>query len=204
MAEDRLTRQLAFVLELDKLKAIARQTLLTDGSRCETDGEHSWHVATMALVLAEYAPPGTDIARVTAMLLVHDVVEIDAGDTFIHDESGALDKEAREQAAALRLYGLLPPDQTATFRALWDEFEAKATAEARFADALDRIQPILNNFATKGATWQRHAVTADKVMTLVARIERGAPALGDYAAGLVAEAVRRGYLFPTPLAGEGF
>ncbi len=195
---DRLARQLAFSLELDKLKTVARQTLLADGSRFETDGEHSWHVATMALLLAEYAPFGTDIAKVSAMLLLHDVVEIDAGDTFIHDEAGAADKEARETAAADRLYGMLPPDQTGHFRALWDEFEAKATPEARFADALDRLQPILNNVATDGATWRRHAVTADKVLGLVPRIERGAPALGAHARALVAEAVRRGILAPAP------
>ena len=195
---DRLVRQLAFSLELDKLKTVTRQTLLADRSRFETDGEHSWHVATLALLLAEYAPPGTDIAKVSAMLLLHDVVEIDAGDTFIHDEAGAADKVAREAAAADRLYGLLPPDQTASFRALWEEFEAKETGEARFADALDRLQPILNNFATEGATWQRHGVTADKVLGLVARIGRGAPALGAYAGALVAEAVRRGYLAPAP------
>ena len=194
MTNDRLHCQIAFVLELDKLKAVVRQTLLTDGSRRETDGEHSWHIATMAHVLAEYAPPATDIGRVTAMLLVHDVVEIDAGDTFIHDEVGARDKEARERAAADRLFGLLPDDQRDQFRALWEEFEAKATPEAIFADALDRMQPILNNFATQGGSWRQHAVTADKVLRLVARIDRGAPALGAYTRELVAEAVRRGYL----------
>jgi len=194
MTNDRLPRQIAFVLELDKLKAVVRQTLLTDGSRQETDGEHSWHIATMAHVLAEYAPPGTDIGRVTAMLLLHDVVEIDAGDTFIHDEVGALDKEARERAAADRLFGLLPADQRGEFRTLWEEFEAKATAEAIFADALDRMQPILNNFATQGGTWRQHGVSADKVFRLVERIDRGAPALGAYTRELVEEAVRRGYL----------
>jgi len=194
MTTDRLTRQIAFVLELDKLKTVARQTLLVDGSRRETDGEHSWHIATMAHVLAEYAPPGTDIGRVTAMLLLHDVVEIDAGDTFIHDEAGALDKEARERQAANRLFGLLPDDQRDAFRALWAEFEAKATNEAIFADALDRMQPILNNFATQGHTWRLHTVTADKVFRLIERIDRGAPALGAYTRELVEEAVRRGYL----------
>ena len=198
MPNDRLNQQLNFVMELDKLKGILRQTLLTDCSRQETDGEHSWHVATMALVMAEYAPPGTDIARVVSMLLVHDVVEIDAGDTFIHDEQGAEDKEARELAAADRLYGLLPSNQGPAIRALWDEFEAKATPESRFADALDRIQPILSNFATEGRTWQLHKVTADKVEKLIARIELGAPALGAYAKELVAEAVRRGYLASAP------
>jgi len=198
MTNDRLALQIAFTLEIDKLKGIGRQTLLADGSRPETDAEHSWHIAIMAHLLAEHAPPGTDIGRVTAMLLVHDLVEIDAGDTFIHDEQGALDKEAREKAAADRLFGLLPPDQGMSFRALWEEFEAKRSNEAIFADALDRMQPILNNFATQGGSWRAHKVTADKVLTLVARIERGSPALGAYTRDLVAEAVRRGYLAAAP------
>ncbi len=193
---DRLSRQLAFSLELDKLKTILRQTLLTDGSRRENDAEHSWHVAMMAVLLAEYAPEGADPLRASRMLLFHDVVEIDAGDTFIHDDAGNQDKAAREQAAADRLYGLLPADQGAELRALWQEYEDRATPTARFADALDRLQPIMNNFATEGGTWKPHDVSADKVFKLVDRIRAGAPALGDYAETLVHEAVRRGYLAP--------
>ncbi len=195
---DRLHRQLAFALELDKLKTILRQTLLTDGSRQENDAEHSWHVAMMAVLLAEYAPEGADPLRASRMLLFHDVVEIDAGDTFIHDDKGNQNKEAREQAAADRLYGLLPADQAAELRALWQEYEDRATPTAKFADALDRLQPIMNNFATEGGTWKPNNVTADKVLKLVARISAGAPALGVYARGLVEEAVRRGYLAPSP------
>ncbi|CAA7624391.1 HD family hydrolase [Magnetospirillum sp. UT-4] len=196
MTDHRLSRQLAFVLELDKLKTVLRQTLLTDSSRRENDAEHSWHVAAMAVLLAEYAPEGADPWRAARMLLFHDVVEIDAGDTFIHDEAGNATKAAREAAAAGRLYGLLPPDQAAEFEALWREFEARDTATARFADALDRLQPILNNVATGGATWRSNGVTADQVARLVARIRAGAPALGDHAEALVADAVRRGYLAP--------
>lgn len=192
----RLDRQLAFILELDKLKTVLRQTLLADSSRRENDAEHSWHVATMAVLLAEYAPPGADPALAARMLLIHDVVEIDAGDTFIHDDKGNEDKAEREQRAADRLFGLLPPDQREAFRSLWEEYEARQTPTARYADALDRLQPILNNFATRGGTWKPHGVTADKVLRLVGRIRAGAPALGDYAAHLVAEAVRRGYLAP--------
>lgn len=196
MTDDRLSRQLGFVLELDKLKTILRQTLLTDGSRRENDAEHSWHVAIMAIVLAEHAPPGADPVRAARMLLFHDVVEIDAGDTFIHDESGNASKAEREEKAAERLYGMLPPDQAEEFRALWQEYEERATPTARFADALDRLQPIMNNFATEGGTWRSNNVTSDKVMKLVERITAGAPALGAYAEELVAEAVRRGYLAP--------
>jgi len=198
MTDDRLSRQLGFVLELDKLKTILRQTLLTDSSRQENDAEHSWHVALMAILLAEYAPEGADPVRASRMLLFHDVVEIDAGDTFIHDEAGNASKAEREQAAAERLYGMLPPDQAAEFRALWQEYEERKTPTARYADALDRLQPIMNNFATGGGTWKPHGVTADKVMKLVKRIKEGAPALGDYAESLVKEAVSCGYLLPGP------
>lgn len=193
---DRLSRQLAFSLELDKLKTILRQTLLVDSSRQENDAEHSWHVAMMAVLLAEHAPPGADPLRASRMLLFHDVVEIDAGDTFIHDDKGNASKAEREQKAADRLYGLLPPDQAAELRALWQEYEDRATPTAKFADALDRLQPIMNNFATQGGTWRPHGVTADKVLKLVERIAEGAPALGPYARTLVADAVRLGYLLP--------
>lgn len=198
--QTRLSRQLAFSLELDKLKTILRQTLLVDSSRQENDAEHSWHVAMMAVLLAEYAPPGADPLRASRMLLFHDVVEIDAGDTFIHDDKGNSDKAQREQAAADRLYGMLPPDQAAELRALWQEYEDRATPTAKFADALDRLQPIMNNFATEGGTWHQHGVTADKVLKLVERIRAGAPALGDHAEFLVREAVRLGYLAPAPQA----
>lgn len=198
MPSDRLSQQLAFVLELDKLKTVLRQTLLADSSRRENDAEHSWHVATMAMLLAEHAPAGADPVRAVRMLLLHDVVEIDAGDTFIHDDAGNASKAEREQAAAERLYGLLPADQRAEFTALWQEYEERATPTARYADALDRLQPIMNNFATEGATWKSNHVTADKVFRLVERIGAGAPALGEYAKGLVTEAVARGYLAPPP------
>lgn len=195
---DRLARQLAFSLELDKLKTILRQTLLTDSSRLENDAEHSWHVAMLAILLAEHAPPGADPVRASRMLLFHDVVEIDAGDTFIHDDKGNEDKAERETRAAERIYGLLPADQAEEFKALWREYEDRATPTAKFADALDRLQPIMNNFATQGGTWKPHNVTADRVLKLVRRIHEGAPALGDYADNLVQEAVRRGYLAPAP------
>lgn len=193
---DRLTRQLDFVLELDKLKTVLRQTLLADSSRRENDAEHSWHVAAMALLLAEHAPVGADPVQAMKMLIFHDVVEIDAGDTFIHDDAGNEDKAEREMRAAQRLYGLLPPDQEEEFKSLWLEYEARETPTARYADALDRLQPIMNNFATQGGTWKPHNVTADKVLKLVARIREGAPALGDYAEALVKEAVSLGYLLP--------
>ena len=192
--DPRLSAQIAFVLEIDKLKSIVRQTLLTDGSRRENDAEHSWHIATMAFILAEYADAPVDAGRVAKMLLIHDVVEIDAGDTFIHDEAGHADKDAREQAAAKRLYGILPPDQAAELHDLWREFEARESDDARFAHSLDRLQPILHNFATEGGTWKPHKVTMAKMEKLLPRIEDGSRPLADYVRALLAEAVARGYL----------
>ncbi|KIL98033.1 Hydrolase (HAD superfamily) [Paramagnetospirillum magnetotacticum MS-1] len=194
--ESRLAAQMSFVVEIDKLKTILRQTLLTDSSRRENDAEHSWHIATMAFLLAEYADEAVQIGRVARMLLIHDIVEIDAGDTFIHDEAGNEDKEERERKAAARLFGLLPPDQAAEYSALWQEYEARETADARFADALDRLQPLLHNFETEGGTWKPHGVTRAKVDKLLPRIEAGSKRLGAYARALVDEAVRRGYLAP--------
>ncbi len=194
--DPRLAAQMAFIVEIDKLKTVLRQTLLVDSSRRENDAEHSWHIATMAFLLAEYADRPVDIGRVARMLLIHDIVEIDAGDTFIHDEAGHEDKEEREKKAAARLFGLLPADQAGEYAALWQEYEARETADARFADALDRLQPLLHNFETGGATWKPHGVTRAKVDKLTPRIEAGSKRLGAYARALVDEAVRRGYLAP--------
>jgi putative hydrolase of HD superfamily len=196
--DPRLAAQIGFVLELDKLKSVTRQTLLVDGSRRENDAEHSWHIATMAFLLAEYADEPVDVGRVAQMLLLHDVVEIDAGDAFIHDDDAQAAKAELEVQAARRLYGLLPPDQAQAMEALWHEFEARETADARFAHSLDRLQPILHNFATRGGTWQEHGVTADRVAKLLPRIADGSARLAGYASDLIDEAVRRGYLAPPP------
>ena len=196
--DPRLAAQIAFIVEIDKLKTILRQTLLTDGSRRENDAEHSWHIATTAFVLAEYADDPVDVGRVARMLLLHDVVEIDAGDTFIHDEAGHSDKDEREARAAARLYGLLPADQADELIAVWREFEARQSPEARFAHSLDRLQPILHNFETAGGTWKQHKVTADKVEKLLPRIAGGSTRLADYARALIDQAVARFYLDPAP------
>jgi len=148
----RLLQQMQFVVEIDKLKRVLRQTLLTDGSRRENSAEHSWHIALMAILLSEYATEPIDILRVVKMLLLHDLVEIDAGDTFCYDDRGHESKAEREMQAADRLFSLLPPDQASEFRALWDEFEAQETADAQFASTLDRLQPLLNNHQTQGHT----------------------------------------------------
>src|SRR6056297_294642 len=155
----RLEQQVAFILEIDRLKTIYRRTYLTDTSRFENSAEHSWHIAVMAMLLAEHANTlEVDQLRVIKMLLIHDLVEIDAGDTFAYDTAAHADKAAREQAAADRLFGLLPADQAAEFRALWDEFESRQTPEAKFAGALDRLQPLLHNLYTHGRSWREHGV----------------------------------------------
>ncbi len=191
--------QVGFLVEADRLKTVLRQSTLTDRSRRENSAEHSWHLALMALVLAEHAPPGVDLGRVTAMVVLHDLVEIDAGDLSVYAaEADQARQERAERAAADRLFAMLPPVQAASLRALWDEFEERATAEAKFARALDRLQPMLINMATGGGTWLARGVTADRVLALAALIEDGSPSLGAYARGMVETAVERGILAPPP------
>ena len=192
-----LDRQVAFVLEADRLKTVLRQSTLTDRSRRENSAEHSWHLALMALVLAEHAPPGTDLGKVMAMLVLHDLVEIDAGDLFQYAAQPQQARQAAaERAAADRLFPILPPPQAASLRALWDEFEERATAEAKFARALDRLQPMLMNMVTEGGTWAAHDVTADQVLARVVLIEDGSPSLGAYARDMIDSALDRGILAP--------
>lgn len=194
---DRLRYQIAFILEVDKLKEIFRQTHLLNSRRPENDAEHTWHLCLMVIVLAEHADAlSLDILRVLKMLLIHDLVEIDAGDTFAYDAAGMVDQHARECLAADRVFGLLPADQTVEFRALWDEFEARATPEARFAAACDRLHPMLLNAHTEGAAWQRHGITADRVLARNAHIAAGSTTLWDFAQTLVRDAVAAGHLTP--------
>lgn len=178
MAEDStaLDARMAFLMEADRLKSVTRATRLTDGTRAENSAEHSWHLTLFALTLAPHAPEGVDIDRVLRMLILHDLVEIDAGDAPIHGP--ATDMTAAEARAADRIFGLLPPGQASDFRALWDEFEAAETSDARFAKALDRFQPPNLNLANGGGSWTEFAVTEDRIRDRVGRpIARGAPAL---------------------------
>lgn len=181
-ASDRLQAQFDFLNEADRLKSVLRATTLVDGSRPENSGEHSWHLALYALVLADQAAPDVDITRVIKMLLIHDLVEIDVGDVPIHSANGtahASDQTiAAEQRAADRIFGLLPPDLGQPLRALWDEFEAAETPDAIFAKSLDRVQPVMANLMSGGGTWISYNVTAEQLDTRVgAKIARGAPAL---------------------------
>ncbi len=196
---DRLTRQLNFAAEAGRLKGVQRQTVLTDPARRENSAEHSWHLAVMALALGEYAPQGTDITVVISMLVVHDLVEVDAGDLSVYAAQAAQARQhAAEQAAADRIFALLPSDQASSLRSLWDEFEERASPEALFARALDRLQPMLENVRAGGGTWQAQAVTADQVLEKVQLIEEGSATLGQYARQLIEQAVRDGILAPAP------
>jgi putative hydrolase of HD superfamily len=194
---DPLDSQIRFLLEADRLKNVLRQNPVTDRSRRENSAEHSWHLALMALVLAGHAPPAADLARVIAMVLVHDLVEIDAGDLFLYSGPAAQARQRQaELAAADRIFALLPGPQARQLRALWDEFEERRTPEAKFARALDRLQPMLINMVTGGSTWAAHRISADQVLEQVALIEDGSPALGAYAREMIASAVAQGLLSP--------
>lgn len=193
----RLAQQVEFIVEIDKLKQVYRRTWLIDASRHENDAEHSWHLGVMAVLLVEHArSPQLDLMRVLKMVLIHDLVEIDAGDTFAYDDAAAVDKADRERVAAERLFQLLPSDQASEFRSVWDEFEARQTPEAQYAAALDRFQPMLHNYRTRGKAWQEHGITADRVLARNQSMAEGSPALWQYAQQFVADAVAQGYLAP--------
>lgn len=190
----RLEQQIRFIVEIDKLKGVVRRTLLIDRSRLENTAEHCWHIALMAALLSEHSRTKVDVLKVIKMLLVHDVVEIDAGDTYCYDPAANAGKADREQAAAARVFGLLPGEQAAEFRALWEEFEAGATPEAQFANAMDRLQPLLNNSHTQGESWRSHGVTRAQVSKRMEPIAVASDVLGQYAGELVSEAARLGYI----------
>ena len=191
--QERLARQLAFLLEIDKLKRIERQTLITGNSRRENTAEHSWHLAVFAAVLAEWSNEPVDLGRVLLLCLAHDIVEIDAGDTFAYDVAGNESKVEREQAAADRLFGILPPDQREFFRALWDEYEEAATPESRFANAVDRLQPVMLNHASRDdAPWVRHEVTLEQVLRRNSPIADGSTVLWQAAKERIDDVVAQG------------
>ena len=174
---DRLKQQLSFLMEIDKQKEIIRQTYLADGSRKETDAEHAWHLAIMCMVLSEYANEPIDVAKTVMMLLTHDLVEIDAGDTYAYDTEGNKSKRERELKAADRIYGLLPDEQRDYLRALWDEFEAMETPEAKFANAMDKIQPIFLTDQAGGKSWIEHGVRESQILSRNARTHEGSEVL---------------------------
>jgi putative hydrolase of HD superfamily len=190
---DRLASQLQFILEIDKLKSVYRRNYLMDGARSENSAEHSWHLALLAMVLAEHANEPLDISKVIRMVLIHDILEIDAGDTYIYDAQE--DKAERERLAASRIFGLLPPDQAAGFRELWNEFETKATPESRFASALDRFIPQLHNFHTQGRSWKENGISPERVLNRNVEIAQGSKTLWEWTRTLIVLAADKGF-FP--------
>lgn len=191
---ERLKQQLAFIIEVDKLKTIFRQSFITDQSRYENDAEHSWHLALMAFLLAEHIEEKVDLLKVMKMVLMHDLVEIDAGDTYCYDEQGKLDKREREEKCAERIFSMLPEDQSKEMFALWEEFERMETPEARYAAALDRLQPVLLNYTAKGLSWKNHGIYVDQVLARNQRIKDSSEKLWHFVEELLEDAVEKGYL----------
>ncbi len=194
--DERLGQQISFILELDRLKGIIRRSRLIDSSRFENTAEHSWHLAMMAIVLGERAAPEVDVARALKLVLVHDIVEIDAGDVYIYDDAARLSKQANEEAAADRLFGLLPDDQAAEMRELWDEYEDRATPTGQFAYAIDRLQPLLLNAGSGGLSWTENGIREAQVQKVNGPIVAGAVELWDLAQAIIAEATAAGLLLP--------
>lgn len=193
-APGRLGGQLTFLVEAHRLCGVERQTRVAGGERRENTAEHSWHLALLCLVLGEYAPPAVNLGRVMHMVVIHDLVEIDAGDTFVYDIAAQAGKLQRERAAAERIFGLLPPDQGRELSELWEEFEARQTQDARFAAALDRLAPFLLNLEHFGGTWREHAVTADQVRANLAKVGEGAPELRPFVTAAIDGAIAAGWL----------
>ncbi|EHI5142571.1 HD domain-containing protein [Vibrio alginolyticus] len=190
-----MEKQLALVIELDKLKSILRRTRVKSAEgRLENSGEHSWHVALMAILMEEHANAPVDICRVMKMLLIHDVVEIDAGDTFVYDTAASQEQAEKEIRAAERLFGMLPSDQEQELLALWHEFEAAQTDDAKYAKALDRLIPMLLNYHNNGQSWKEHGVSREQALTINKRIEFGSVTLWDKAKELIEEATEKGWL----------
>jgi putative hydrolases of HD superfamily len=192
----RLHQQIQFLIEIDKLKHVFRRTKLLDGSRHENDAEHSWHLALMAMVLHEHSNEPVEMSKVVKMVLIHDLVEIDAGDTFLYDENSESSKADAEAKAAMRAYGLLPEDQRREFLELWEEFERKETPEARFAAAIDRLEPLIQNSQTEGHAWMKYGITKDRVIAKnKPPLIGGSEELWAYAEKMLAECADKGY-FP--------
>ncbi|KIP69232.1 phosphohydrolase [Vibrio harveyi] len=192
---ERLEKQLALLIELDQLKSVLRRTRVKSAEgRLENSGEHSWHVALMAVLMQEHANAPVDIGRVMKMLLIHDVVEIDAGDTFVYDVAASKEQEEKELKAAERLFGMLPSDQSSELLTLWNEFEAAQTDDAKYAKALDRLIPMLLNYHNDGQSWIENGVTREQALTVNKRIELGSVTLWDKAKELIEGATEKGWL----------
>ena len=192
--DERIAKQIAFALELDKEKSVFRQTHLSGHGRNENDAEHAWHMAIMAYLLKEYSNEPVDIARVMIMCLIHDVVEIDAGDTYAYDSEGLATQKAREDAAKERIFSLLPEDQKEEFTAIFDEFEANETAEAKFAHSMDNFQPLILNNSNGGGDWKEHNVTAKRVYGRQSKTKEGSEQIYEITDKIIQENIRKGSL----------
>ena len=193
--KDRFRQQIEFILEVDKLKNVLRKTILMDRSRRENSAEHSWHIALTVLILSEYAKDSdVDLFRVMKILLVHDLIEIDAGDTYCYDDQGRKDQTQREKNAADRIFNLLPTDQATALRELWDEFEERETPESKFANAMDRLQPFLHNYFTEGQIWRENNIKSAQVKSRMHPVDDGAPILWDYVSSLIDDGIKKGFL----------
>ena len=192
--DERLRKQMEFILEVDKIKNIGRQTYLSDGKRKENDAEHSWHLALMAMLLKEHAAQEIDVLKAMTMVLIHDIVEIDAGDTYAYDEEAKKSQKEREEAAKEKIFSMLPDDQKRDFIHILDEFEAMETPEAKFARALDNVQPLLLNDSNGGKDWIKHQVSADKVYARQQKTKAGSEILYDVADQIIQENIQKGNL----------
>jgi putative hydrolase of HD superfamily len=191
---DRLKKQINFILEVDKLKTIFRQSYITDKSRHENDAEHSWHLALMAFLLAEHTNEKVDILKVIKMVLVHDLVEIDAGDTYCYDQKANLGKRDRERKCADRIFHMLPEDQCSEMFELWEEFEKIETPEAKYAAALDRLQPLLLNYTTDGKSWKEHGIHKSQVVERIRTMQKGSEKLWNFAEDIIEDGAQKGFL----------
>jgi putative hydrolase of HD superfamily len=195
MDSERLNKQIDFIVRIDELKKIVRQSALTDGSRQENVAEHSWHIAVMAILLAEYSSEKRiDILKVIKMLLIHDLVEIYAGDTFLYDDESKLKQNENEEKAAKRIFGILPEDQASDLQSLWDEFEDKETPESRFAKALDALHPVILGYANRGWSWKKHSITKQQVIDHKKPVKMGSETLWKYLQTLLEKAADEGFL----------
>ncbi|MDE6677775.1 MAG: HD domain-containing protein [Ruminococcus sp.] len=194
MITDRLKKQLEFMIELDRMKNLYRQTYVLHENRKENDAEHSWHIAVMAFLLDEYANSKADTFRVMKMLLIHDVVEIDAGDTYCYDEEGYKTKALREEKSAQRIFGLLPDDQKEEFYGLWREFEDGQTNEAKFAGVLDKIQPLILNYSKNGISWKEHDIYSEQVSARNRNTSEISSDLAEVINAIIEDAVKKGWL----------
>ena len=190
---EKLKKQIDFIIEIDKIKSIIRKTKLFDGSKYENDAEHSWHICMMAIILQEYSNEKIDLLKVLKMLLIHDLVEIDAGDYLVYTDKN-IEKNEKEKKAADRIFSILPDEQKSELTLLWKEFEEKETAEAKFAFALDRLEPVMQNYYNEGATWKQHNIKYEKIVNINCKIEDGSTELWQYAKNIIEEIKNSGVI----------